>query len=158
MPFVVDVSKVQLNVEGAYKNGKGNTECVVFVQQAPLVGGGSVPGTSLWKKGKYVKDAKAGEIAKGTVIATFDDNGNYPADQRHAAVYISQDDNGITVYDQWNSQKKVLQRVLRYTESTTRSVNNGNFFWVVETAATVANAMTEPEHQKMFCGPYGPSE
>lgn len=154
MPFVVDVNKVQVNVEDAYKNSKGNTECVAFVQMAALVGGGSVPRTSDWRKGKYVKDLKAGEIAKGTVIATFDDNGLYPGDNRHAAVYISHDDKGITVYDQWNSQKKVLQRVLYYKDSPNRAVDNGNFFWTVETAATVAAGLTEPEHQKMFCSPF----
>ncbi|MEP6902108.1 MAG: BPSL0067 family protein [Actinomycetota bacterium] len=153
MPFVVDVSKVQLNVENAYANAKGNTECVAFIQMAPLVGGGTVPRTTDWRKGNYVKDLKAAEIAKGTVIATFDDNGNYPTDIRHAAVYISHNDSGITVYDQWNSQKKVLQRVLVYRESKVRQVDNGNFFWIVETAATVSMRMTEPQHSKMFCSP-----
>jgi len=154
MPFVVDVSKVKLNEEGAYKNSKGNTECVVFIQQAPLLGGGSVPGTTDWRKGKYVKGLTAAEIAKGTVIATFDETDRYPSTARHAAVYISQDANGITVYDQWNSQKMVKQRVIRFTESDTRSVNNGNFFWIVETEATVAAGMTEPQHAAHFNSPF----
>jgi hypothetical protein len=131
MPFVVDVSKVKLNVENAYANSKGNCECVAFVQMAALVGGGSVPRTSDWRKGKYVKDSKSEEILKGTVIATFDENGVYPGSNRHAAVYISHDEKGIVVYDQWNSQKKVLQRTLYYKESATRAVDNGNYYWVV---------------------------
>lgn len=156
MPFVVDVSKVQLNVENAYANAKGNTECVAFVQMAALVGGGSVPRTSDWRKGKYVKDLTAGEITKGTVIATFDEHDLYPTSARHAAVYISHNDKGITVYDQWNSQKKVLQRTLYYKESETRAVDNGNFFWIVETAATVSAGLIEPHHSRMFCVTMGP--
>lgn len=158
MPFVVDTSKVQVNVENAYANSKGNTECVAFVQMADLIGGGHVPRTGDWRKGNYVKDLAANQIAKGTVIATFDDAGNYPGDNRHAAVYLSHNEKGITVYDQWNSQKKVLQRTLYYKESANRTVDNGNFYWIVETAATVGAALTELQHQKMFCGPLGPNE
>lgn len=153
MPFVVDFSKIQVNVENAYANEKGNTECVAFVRMVPLVGGGNLIWTRDWRKGKYVKDLKPEEIVKGTVIATFDENGVYPGDNRHAAIYISHNDKGIAVYDQWNSQKKVLQRTLYYRDSPNRTVDNGNFFWIVETAATVAAGLTEPEHQKMFCSP-----
>ena len=154
MPFVVDTSKVQVNVENAYANSKGNTECVAFVQMAALVGGGSVPRTGDWRKGKYVKGLTALEITKGTVIATFDDAGNYPGDNRHAAVFISQDEKGITVYDQWNSQKMVKQRTLYFKDSANRTVDNGNFYWIVETAATVAAGLTEPQHKQMFCSPF----
>lgn len=156
MPFVIDASKVQLNVENAYANSKGNTECAAFVQMAALVGGGSVPRTADWRKGKYVKDLKADEITKGTVIATFDENGLYPGASRHVAMYVSHDENGITVYDQWNSQKKVLQRKLNYKESETRTVDNGNFYWIVETSATVSAGLTEPHHSRMFCVTTGP--
>jgi hypothetical protein len=155
MPFLIQVEKVQLNVEGAYTNHKGNTECVTFVQQAPLTGGGSVPHTSTWRKGKYVKECAAGDIAKGTVIATFDENGVYPLSTRHAAMYVSHDDKGITVYDQWNSQKKVLQRILYYKESEVRAVDDGNFFWVVETEVTVAAGLTEPTDAAHFNSPLG---
>ena len=154
MPFVVDTSKVQVNVENAYANSKGNCECVAFVQMADLVGGGHVPRTGDWRKGKYVKDLTATEITKGTVIGTFDDNGLYPSDNRHAAVYLSHSDKGITVYDQWNSQKKVLQRTLYYKDSASRTVDNGNFYWIVETAATVAAGLTAPENAPMFCSPF----
>lgn len=154
MPFVVDVSKVKLNEEGAYKNSKGNTECVVFIQQAPLMGGGSVPGTTDWRKGKYVKGLTDAEIAKGTVIATFDENNRYPGSERHAAVYISQDANGITVYDQWNAQKMVKQRVIRFKGGESRSVNDGDYFWIVEIEATVAAGLTEPQHAAHFNSPF----
>lgn len=155
MPFQIQVDKVQLNVEEAYKNKKGNTECVTFVQQVPLVGGGSVPNTTTWRAGSYVKDCASGDIAKGTVIATFDENGVYPLTTRHAAMYVSHDDKGITVYDQWNSQKKVLQRILYYKESEVRAVDNGNFFWIVETEVTIAAGLTQPSDAAHFNSPLG---
>ena len=155
MPFVVDTSKVTLNTDGAYLNSKGDAQCVAFVQMATLIGGGSVPGTSQWRKGNYVKDLTANQIAKGTVIATFDENNLYPGDPRHAAVYISHNNIGITVYDQWKSRPQVKQRVLIYRESEVRQVDNGNWFWIVETEATVGLGLTEPQHQRMFCGPLG---
>lgn len=155
MPFIIDVDKVQLNVEDAYKNKKGNTECVAFVQMAPLKSKGYVPVTSEWRKGLYVKEAKSDEIAKGTVIATFDENGKYPTERRHAAVYISHNDKGITVYDQWNSQKKVLQRVLPYREGE-RAVDNGNYYWVVETEATINAGLTKPQDANHFNSPLPP--
>lgn len=158
MPFIVDVNKVQLNVEGAYKNDKGNTECVTFVQQATLKSGGHVPRTTDWRKGIYVKDAQDGEITQGTVIATFDENDRYPTERRHAAVYISKNDKGITVYDQWNSQKMVKQRTLFYKENETRQVDNGNFYWVVETEATLAAGLTQPQDSNHFNSPKPTSE
>jgi hypothetical protein len=156
MPFIIDTAKVDLNVEDAYKNAKGNTECVAFVQMAKLKGTGYVPGTSQWRKGKYVKDAGQGDIAKGTVIATFDETDKYPTERRHAAVYISHNDKGITVYDQWNSQKMVKQRTLYYKDSEVRAVDNGNFYWVVETEATVSAGLTEAQDANHFNAPVPP--
>lgn len=46
-------------------------------------------------------DASMGDIPLGTVIATFDSIGNYPATQRHAAIYLSHDSCGIWVYHQY---------------------------------------------------------
>lgn len=154
MPFIVDTSKVQLNVENAYANSKGNTECVAFIQIADLVGGGHVPRTGDWRKGIYVKGLAESAIKKGTVIATFDDAGNYPGDNRHAAVFISQNDKGIVVYDQWNSQKMVKQRTLYFKDSENRTVDNGNFYWIVETAATLGAGLTSPESAPMFNSPF----
>lgn len=146
MPFVAVVENVKLNTDGAYLNAKGDAQCVAFVQMVPLVGGGSVPGTSQWRKGKHVKELTAADIVKGTVIATFDENDKYPGDARHAAVYISHDDKGITVYDQWKSRPQVQQRILVYRDSENRQVDNGNWFWIVETEATISLGLTEPQH------------
>jgi hypothetical protein len=56
----------------------------------------TLPETSLWKKGLPVKDNK--KISVGTVIATFNTAGKY---EGHAAIYVSQDPTGISVYDQY---------------------------------------------------------
>jgi hypothetical protein len=58
-------------------------------------------------KGDDVKQETA--LDAGTAIATFV-NGAYPQNATgHAAVYLTQDDLGIQVLDQWASQGKVLK-------------------------------------------------
>lgn len=113
-----------------YSNAKGNHECVVFVQ-----GVTSVPSTIYWKKGKKVQDAKEGEIAKGTAIATFDENDKYPTDSkgRHAAIYLRHNHEYIIVYDQWNKQAKVKKRKIKFNvkDGESRS-NDGKTFYVIE--------------------------
>lgn len=149
MPFVVDTSKVKLNEENAYTNNWG-AQCVALVQNVPVIGGGSVPRTSDWRKGKYVKELKAAEISNGTIIATFDENGKYPSTARHAAIYINHDEKGITVYDQWASRPKVLQRVLLYKGGENRQVDDGDYYWIVETDVTASLNLTEPWHQSIY--------
>jgi hypothetical protein len=109
-------------------NAKGNTECVVFVQQAT-----DAPDTELWIKGIKVIDAPEGKIERLTAIATFHD-GKYPTDDKgkHAAIYLSHDPNGIWVLDQWNSQGCVKKRKIRskVSEGTIRS-NDANWFYVI---------------------------
>lgn len=77
----------------------GSGQCVAFVQEYADIGP-----TSLWKRGQKVK---GNSIAKGTPIATFNSQGIYTNStdgSSHAAIFWSQDDNGITVYDQWKGQ------------------------------------------------------
>jgi hypothetical protein len=57
--------------------------------------GVGVPLTFLWRPGKSVADCKPGELTPGTVIATFDKDGNYVSThagalthQYHTALYI----------------------------------------------------------------------
>jgi len=91
-----------------FKNAKGRTECVEFVRQAA-----GAPQTLLWKRGKKVSEAKVGEIARTTAIATFDDQGRYPTDSqgKHAAIYLSHDKNRIVVLDQWDDTEPARDRL-----------------------------------------------
>jgi hypothetical protein len=98
-------------------------QCVSYVKKvAP-----SLPQTTLWKKGKQVKGNI--NIKVGTVIATFNASGKYKG---HAAIYVSQNGTGITVYDQWVTGKPsaVGSRILRF--GSVRDSNNGDKFYVVE--------------------------
>ena len=89
----------------------------------------------LLEKGKKVQDAKEGEIAKGTAIATFDENDKYPTDSkgRHAAIYLRHNHEYIVVYDQWNKQAKVKKRKIKFNvkDGESRS-NDGKTFYVIE--------------------------
>jgi len=83
--------------------------------------------TSEWKKGVIVKGNKS--IAEGTAIATFNATGDY---QGHAAIYVSQDDHGIHVYDQWvtGAGKAIGPRLIRWNGQGVS--NNGAGFYVIE--------------------------
>lgn len=83
--------------------------------------------TGQWKKGVPVKGLKT--IAEGTAIATFNASGTYVG---HAAIYVSQDEAGIQVFDQWitGSGKAVGLRTIKW--DGTGVSNNGNGFHVVE--------------------------
>ena len=118
------------DVDGSadYSNDKGNHECVVLVQKTA-----GVPNTGKWSKGIKVMDAAAGVIKVGTVIATFDIDGKYPTDRRHAALYESHDKSGINVIDQWNKQGKALRRKIGLKKDKTRNVNDADWYYVVET-------------------------
>lgn len=128
MGYTSKFSLDSLDGNSDFKNDKGNHECVVLVQQAT-----GIPSTSTWSKGIKVMDAKAGEISVGTVIATFDENGKYPNDARHAAIYESHDQSGINVIDQWNKQGKAARRKIRLKKGKTRDVNDADWYYVVET-------------------------
>lgn len=103
----------------------GNGECVRFVQTCA-----GAPSAATWRPGRQIKGAD--HIATGTAIATFID-GVYPNGRtgNHAAIYVSHDDRGIVVWDQWRGQA-VHQRTIRYKEGDTDPSNDGDFFYVIE--------------------------
>jgi len=83
--------------------------------------------TGKWKKGAAVKGQTT--LAKGTAIATFNKDGVYSG---HAAIYDSQDDKGIHVYDQWvtGAGKAVGPRLIKW--NGTGVSNNGAGFHVID--------------------------
>ncbi|WP_342114771.1 BPSL0067 family protein [Pseudoduganella sp. OTU4001] len=76
----------------------------------------------------------AGEIKRGTAIATFDATGRYPRDARgrYAAIYISHNAQGIVVLDQWNAKRKVSERTIRFDPNSKSRSNNAETFYVIE--------------------------
>jgi hypothetical protein len=112
----------------------GTRQCVALVQafaKAPL--------TREWKQGRSVR----GELllAKGTAIATFED-GVYKSRPHgnHAALYLSQDQGGIWVVDQWNDplkKPKVSKHYVRFQGTTKdgkwkNASDNGDAYSVIE--------------------------
>jgi hypothetical protein len=109
-------------------NTRGNPDycgqCVSYVTTVcPLI----PVNTSKWKKGAPVKGNAS--IAEGTAIATFNATGQYHG---HAAIYVSQDDKGILVYDQWitGTGKAIGSRKLKW--GALGISNNGDGFYVIE--------------------------
>ncbi len=130
MPYALKMPENEVFGKGKFVNLKSHTECVEFVRQAT-----GAPATPLWKPGIKVAGAKPGQIARGTAIATFDDKGKYPTDTlgHHAAIYLRQDANGITVLDQWNSQGEVKQRTISFNRPKgTKRSNDGETFYVIQ--------------------------
>ena len=103
--------------------------CVDFVTAAA-----GVPRTVAWQEGARVRGNP--HIAPGTAIATFGSDGSYTSETgNHAAIYLSQDDQGIWVYDQWQGQP-VHKRLIRFeggrgAKRGSKS-NDGTRFAVIE--------------------------
>lgn len=100
-------------------------QCVSFVTQVCP----KIPvSTSKWVRGALVRGDKS--IRSGTAIATFNPKGHYYG---HAAIYVSQDKNGIHVVDQWvdGVPKPAHDRVIRWNGGP-NVANNGDSFYVVE--------------------------
>ena len=137
MPYILQLPSgaTGQTLEQAYA-GKGytvpgatGTQCVSFLKATiPALAGKT---TKMWLKGDDVQQGTA--MAAGTAIATFV-NGVYPQNATgHAAVYLSQDNNGIQVLDQWASQGKVLKRTIRWTPLKVGDiVNDAKAFSVIE--------------------------
>jgi hypothetical protein len=126
MSYTAGVGDIQQNYLGKVI---GSGQCVAFVEIAA-----QTPHTAQWKCGRKV----AGDttIAQGTAIATFDPSGSYGnhTDGRsHGAIYVSQNGQGLLVYDQWTGQP-VHQRTILFRDSsyTGHAVNDGNQFNVIE--------------------------
>ncbi len=106
-------------------DGKGNYkgECVSLVKKyVPML-----PPTSGWKMGDRVRGSK---LSEGAVIATFFDGKTYKG---HAAFYVSQDGDGITVVEQYNGLQKVQSRKIRFRgkSDVKDGVNDGDSYSVV---------------------------
>lgn len=85
----------------------GDGQCVSLIKRCS-----GAPNTVLWKPGRKVLNHTMGDIPIGSIIATFR-NGRYPSRQGyHAAIYISHDQQGIWVWDQWVG-KAVHKRFIR---------------------------------------------
>ncbi len=111
----------------ADKEGKvvGSGHCTAFVQDVA-----GAPPTGDWSCGTKVKGSKT--IVAGTAIATFTGPGETYVNESgkgHAAIYVSQDATGITVWDQWKGQP-VHKRVLRF--ASPGNSNNGDLFHAID--------------------------
>ena len=106
----------------------GSGQCVALVEKAA-----GTPTTAQWKRGRKV--AQDLTVAAGTAIATFDPDGtygNHTDGRSHAAVYVSQDEAGLSVYDQWLGQP-VHSRDIRFKAGKMGlPVNDGDQFYVIE--------------------------
>ena len=111
----------------------GTHQCVALVQAFA-----GAPRTSDWRQGVPVRGKLL--LARGTAIATFQD-GVYKSRPHgnHAALYLSQDQGGIWVVDQWASSTKlkVSRHYLQFKGvakdgSWMDASNNGDAFSVIE--------------------------
>ncbi len=111
----------------------GTHQCVALVQAFARA-----PRTFDWKQGVSVRGRLM--LAKGTAIATFED-GVYKsrAHGNHAALYLSQDQGGIWVMDQFQAtnKPKVSKHYLPFRGTSsdgrwTNASNNGDAYSVIE--------------------------
>lgn len=107
-------------------DGRGNHrgECVSLVKKY-----GRLPNTPEWTMGASVRGNL--KIKPGTVIATFFDGKTYKG---HAAFYLCQDSDGITVVDQYQGLQKVQKRKIRFKgkREDKDGVNDGDSYSIVE--------------------------
>lgn len=124
MPYICDPDKIETK-------RYGDGECVSLVVAVCGLSGRT---TKTWKPGLKVQGAAQGAIARGTAIATFVE-GHYPKDDngKHAAIYLSHDDDGIQVIDQYNGKnpKPASPRTIGFNTKTYRS-NNGIYYYLIE--------------------------
>ena len=112
----------------------GTEHCVVLVQTFA-----GAPRAADWAQGASVRGNLL--LAKGTAIATFTDGvyKNRPHGN-HAALYVSQDQGGIWVMDQWKGDPKKPTVSLHYLVfkgarddgTLIDTSNNGDAFSVIE--------------------------
>jgi hypothetical protein len=107
----------------------GAGHCVDFVKAAA-----GVPLTAAWQEGATVRGNP--NIEPGTAIATFESDGSYTSQSgNHAAIYLSQNEDGIWVYDQWRGQP-VHKRLIPFEggggAKRGNKSNDGRRFAVIE--------------------------
>lgn len=101
----------------------GNGHCVALIRECS-----GAPHTSLWRPSIAVKGNK---IPPGSIIANFR-NGRYPNRSGwHAAIYISQNKEGIWVWDQWVG-KPVHKRLIRFKGGRGKASNDGDRYSLVK--------------------------
>jgi hypothetical protein len=105
-----------------------NGHCVRFVQIV-----GDMPHTSMWRRGQKVR---GGGVSRGTVVATFGEDGRYENridGHSHAAILLDQGMLGLNVVDQWQGHP-VAERMIRFKGGEGKPVNDGDMFYVVESS------------------------
>lgn len=109
----------------------GNGHCVPFVQRVSKVGLAST-----WRRGARVR---GNNIPRNAVIATFVPDGrggwrygNRRGGSSHAAILLSEEADGIRVYDQWLG-RPVGQRLIRWRNGVGTANNDGDAYYVVVT-------------------------
>ncbi|EDS5972588.1 BPSL0067 family protein [Salmonella enterica subsp. enterica] len=93
------------------KPRKGNDQCVTLIKV--VIPELSRRTTSTWHQGEQVLDNT--NIAKGTAIATFDEQGVYPnrPSGNHAALYLGQNASGTLIMEQWTKELKIHKKRVR---------------------------------------------
>ena len=100
----------------------GSGHCVALIQTCS-----PAPHTKYWRPSIPVK---GNVISPGSIIATFK-NGRYPNKSGyHAAIYISQNKQGIWVWDQWVG-KPVHKRLIRFKGGKGSASNDGDRYKLV---------------------------
>ena len=103
----------------------GDGHCVTLIKECA-----SAPMTSEWRAGEKVLDHQD-QLPLGTIIATFK-NDRYPNRAGyHAAIYISHDQSGIWVWDQWRG-KAVHRRLIRVRNDNATASNSAQAYSVVK--------------------------
>jgi len=111
----------------SYKNKViGDGSCVSLIKKCSFA-----PDTRYWSAGEKVLSLPPGSIPEGSIIATFK-NGKYPSMRGyHAAIYISHDQDGIWVWDQWLSMP-VHKRLIRLREDKANASNSAQAYRLVK--------------------------
>lgn len=103
----------------------GDGHCVSLIKQCA-----NAPSTNLWRPGDYVLQHQ-NQLPLGSIIATFK-NGRYPnRTGYHAAIYISHDDSGIWVWDQWIG-KPVHRRLIKNRHDRADAGNTAQEYRIVK--------------------------
>jgi hypothetical protein len=108
-----------------------NGQCVAYVKAAA-----GCPSTDQWASGKPARNNK--DMSMGTAIATFQDGkyNNYTDGRSHAAIFLSQDDNGLVVHDQWKKRDGTFQvvheRTIAFRGGVGKPRNDGDAYSVIE--------------------------
>jgi hypothetical protein len=112
----------------------GTGQCVALVRATnPQLGS-----TAHWVRGAAVRGNAA--IAPGTPIATFSRAGHYANatdGSSHAAIYLSQNETGVTVLDQWAGRAAAV-RVILWSRPGAAAADTGAAFHVVDARGAVA--------------------